>query len=98
MTALLNTPANNEAIVCDAVAELDAEPMDGQLPGIGAKLSDLEQRYGTVEVSEDDGTVAFRSHSRVGDPASYTEMIKTVSYHLTDGVVDAIAYELTTVR
>jgi hypothetical protein len=97
VTALINTPATGANIACDALAELELGPMDGEVPGIGATLSALEERYGEVEVSEE-GTAHFRSHSRVGDPASFTEMIKTVSYHLSDDIVDAVAYELAAVQ
>jgi hypothetical protein len=97
LTALITVPAGNEGMPCDPVAELDPEPVDGQLPGVGASAEDLEKRFGSVEISED-GTVAFRSHDLAGDGGHYWELIKTVTYHLTDDVVDAAAYELVTVH
>lgn len=97
VTAILHTPAPTENLRCDAVPELDAEPVDGgQLPGIGAGLADLTTRFGPAEVNEE-GLVAFRSHDYAGDGGNRWELIKTVTYHLTDEVVDAMAYELVTV-
>lgn len=98
VTAMVNTPASAEGIACDPVQELDPDPWDSTVPGIGASAKELAQRFGEIEDISEEGTVAFRSHDSAGDGGNYWELIKTVTYHLTDEVVDAVAYELVTVN
>ena len=96
LTAMINTPSPNE-VACDPVAELEPGPSDEDVPGVGASAADIATRFGTAEISEN-GLVAFRSHDMAGDGGNSWELIKTVTYHLTDDLVDAVAYEVVTVR
>lgn len=96
LTALINTAAP-DGIPCDPVAELEPGPWDGDVPGVGAGTADIAARFGTAEISED-GIVAFRSHDLAGDGGNSWELIKTVTYHLTNDLVDAVAYEVVTVH
>lgn len=97
LTAVIDAPASSSDIACDPLAELEPGPMDGDVPGVGASTADLDQRFGPAEISES-GLVAFRSHDMAGDGGNSWELIKTVTYHVSDGVVDAVAYELVTVN
>jgi hypothetical protein len=97
LTAVVVSDLPVESKTCDPVVELKAVPMDAQLPGPGASQAELEARFGPVELS-DEGLVAFRSHDELGDGGDSWELVKTVTYHLTDGVVDAAAYEQVTIH
>ena len=97
VTAVVDTPGGEDT-ACGTVDERDAGPWDSTVPGIGASLKDLTERFGAIEEITEDGTVAFRSHDRAGDGGNSWELIKTVTYHLTGEVVDAVAYELVTVN
>jgi hypothetical protein len=97
LTAMVVSSAVLEATDCDAVPELETEPVDSNLPGIGSDIAAIEARFGSAEVSED-GLVAFRSHDVAGDGGGSWELIKTVTYHVTEELVDAVAYEVVTVH
>jgi hypothetical protein len=97
LTAVIISALPVVSRTCDPLLEVEAVPMDTQLPGIGADEAEIQARFGPVELSGE-GLVAFRSHDELGDGGDSWELIKTVTYHVTDGVVDAVAYEQVTVH
>ena len=98
LTAMVVSRASPEVANCTSVAEFETAPLgESGIPGIGDDLSAIAERFGPTEVSEE-GLVAFRSHDLLGDGGDSWELIKTVTYHLADDVVDAVAYEVVTVH
>ena len=97
LTAIVVSAIPPASDTCQATAGIEDVPADTQLPGIGAPQADIEARFGPLELSEA-GLVAFRSHDVLGDGADSWELVKTVTYHLEDGVVDAVAYEQVTIH
>jgi hypothetical protein len=85
-----NAP-QNAACIDNAAA---ASPQPGNdIPGLGAKIADLESRFGSAPVDEG-GHIAYVAKAELGDAETWIET-KIVYYRIEAGIVTGVAFKLT---
>jgi hypothetical protein len=93
VTAIVRTAAPMDAPQC---ASVDWD-IDEGFPGLGASLAQIEAALGSTEEMGSE-IVAYRTQDRLGDDGGYPDVITTLSYHMADGVADAVACDVVIVR
>lgn len=94
VTSIVRTAAAMDGSLCTSNDRLGFSSM---LPSPGASLSSIEAVLGPNENSDNE-VIAYQTQDTLGDGGGSWLVIATVSYHITDGVADAVAYDVMTVR
>jgi hypothetical protein len=92
VNAVIRTAGTSE----QRCAATDIE-VSAQFPGLDARLEDIEAVLGSTQEMGGD-IIGYRTRDTLGDDGGYWEVISTLSYHMVDGVADAVGYDVVIVR